>query len=125
MVLEWVGFLGGIAILAGTAASVVGTLVVPRGIDSRISRACENAADTGFALITKPVRSYEQRDRILAWQAPTTLLLRLGVWMGLLVAGYGLVLLPLVPGRFSDPFSEAGSSIFTLGYSPPLARIHR
>ncbi len=44
-----------------------------------------------------------------------------GVWMGLLVSGYGLVLLPLVPGRFLESFSESGSSILTLGYSPPTS----
>jgi hypothetical protein len=119
MVLRWVGFVAGIAVLASTIGSVVGTLVVPRGIDSRISRACERGVDAGFALITKPARSYARRDRILAWQAPATLLLRLDVWIGLLVFGYALVLLPLVPGHVSHSFTEAGSSIFTLGYSPP------
>jgi hypothetical protein len=70
-------------------------------------------------LITKPVRSYLRRDRILAWQGPTTLLLRLAVWIGLLVFGYGLALMPLVRGDVSHSFSEAGSSMFTLGYSVP------
>jgi hypothetical protein len=119
MVLRWVSFAVGTAILAGTAASVVGTLVVPRAIDSRISRASERAVDAAFALITKPALSYMRRDRILAWQAPATLLLRLSVWIGLLVFSYALVLLPLVPGSISHTFGEAGSSIFTLGYSPP------
>jgi hypothetical protein len=119
MILRWVAFVAGIAVLAGTAGSVVGTLVLPRAVDSRISRASECAVDAAFALITKPARSYLRRDRILAWQAPAALLLRLGMWIGLLVFGYALVLLPLVPGPISHPLSEAGSSIFTLGYSPP------
>jgi hypothetical protein len=119
MLPRWVGFVVGIAVLASTIGSVVGTLVVPRGIDSRISRACERAVDAGFTLITKPARSYVRRDRILAWQAPATLLLRLGVWIGLLMFGYALVLLPLVPGHVSHSFREAGSSMFTLGYSRP------
>jgi hypothetical protein len=119
MVLRWIGFVAGIAVLAGTTASVVGTLVVPRAIDSRISRASERVIDAAFVLIAKPARSYLRRDRILAWQGPAALLLRLGVWIGLLVFGYALVLLPLVPGPISHSFSEAGSSIFTLGYSPP------
>ncbi|MDQ1719543.1 MAG: hypothetical protein QOE89_3496 [Pseudonocardiales bacterium] len=119
IVLRWVGFVAGIVVLTRTIGSVVGTLVVPRGIDSGTSRACERGVDAGFALITKPVRSYLRRDRILAWQGPTTLLLRLAVWIGLLVFGYGLALLPLVPGDVSHSFSEAGSSMFTLGYSVP------
>jgi hypothetical protein len=119
VILQWFGFAVGLVVLGGTIASVLGTLVVPRGIDSRVSRACERGAGAVFALITKPIRSYARRDRILAWQAPATLLLRLGVWIALLVFGYALVLLPLVPGPFPHALSEAGSSIFTLGYSPP------
>jgi hypothetical protein len=119
IVLRWVGFVAGIALLASTIGSVVGTLVVTRGINSRIARACASGVDAGFALMTKAARTYVRRDRILAWQAPATLLLRLGVWIGLLVFSYGLILLPLVPGHVAQAFSEAGSSMFTLGYSGP------
>jgi hypothetical protein len=119
MVLRWVGFVAGIAVVACTTASVVGTLVLPRGIYSRISRATERAVDAGFAVLIRPARTYLQRDRILAWQGPATLLLRLGVWIGLLVCGYTLILLPLVSGRVVHGLTEAGSSLFTLGYSPP------
>jgi hypothetical protein len=119
MILRWVGFIAGMAVVACTAASVVGTLVLPRGIHSRISRTTDRAVDAGFALLIKPARTYVQRDRILAWQGPAALLLRLGVWIGLLVCGYTLILLPLVSGRVLHGLTEAGSSIFTLGYSPP------
>jgi hypothetical protein len=117
--LRWFGFAAGLVILLGTAISVVGTLVVPRGIDSRISRATDNAVDTAFVLVTKRVRDFLVRDRILAWQGPIALLVRLAVWTALLVIGYGLVLLPVVTDTLAHPFSEAGSSIFTLGYAAP------
>jgi hypothetical protein len=117
--LRWFGFAVGIILLLGTAISVVGTLVVPRGIDSRISRATDNAVDMAFVLITRPVRDFLVRDRILAWQGPISLLVRLAAWAGLLVIGYGLVLLPIVTDTLAHPFSEAGSSIFTLGYAAP------
>ncbi len=117
--LRWFGFAVGIVILGSTTISVVGTLVVPRGIDSRISRACETLVDRAFLLATRRVREFAVRDRVLAWQAPTSLLVRLAVWIGLLVIGYGLVLLPFVTDSLAHPFSEAGSSIFTLGYAAP------
>jgi hypothetical protein len=119
MVFRWLGCALGIVVLVAAAASVVGTLVVPRGIDSTISRACERTVDAMFEMVTAPFRSFHRRDRVLAWQAPTTLLLRLAVWIGLLVVGYALVLLPAVDGRLSKAFSEAGSSMFTLGYAAP------
>jgi hypothetical protein len=116
---RWIGFAGGIVVLLGTVLSVVGTLVIPRGIDSRISRACEAAVDAAFLVAARRARSFLRRDRIFAWEAPTGLLVRLAVWIGLLVVGYGLVLLPLVSGHPSKAFSEAGSSMFTLGYAAP------
>ena len=119
MALRWVALAVGLFVLLSTTFSVVGTLVVPRGIDSPISKACERLVDATFLLITRPVRTYVRRDRILAWQGPVGLLLRLAVWIGLIVVGFALVLLPVVPGSAAHSFSEAGSSMFTLGYSAP------
>jgi hypothetical protein len=116
---RWIGCLLGAVVLVSTVASVVGTLVMPRGIDSRISRGCDWAVDGVFRLVTRPIREFHRRDRVLAWQAPLGLLIRLTVWMALLVTGYGLVLLPTVGGDHSRAFDEAGSSMFTLGYSAP------
>jgi hypothetical protein len=117
---SWIGFTAGIVVVLGTAFSIVGTLVVPRSIDSRISRACERAVDLAFTMATWRVHNFLRRDRILAWQGPTGLLLRLGVWISLLVVGYGLILLPAVSGSVTHALSESGSSMFTLGYSAPM-----
>ncbi|HEX3779537.1 MAG TPA: hypothetical protein VHX38_07695 [Pseudonocardiaceae bacterium] len=119
MVLTWLAFAIGIILLVGTAVSVVGTLVVPRGIDSRISRCADYGVDLAFRLATLPVREFRRRDQILAWQAPVSLLVRLAVWIGLLLVGYALVLTPMVPGSIPHAFAEAGSSMFTLGYAAP------
>jgi hypothetical protein len=120
MMLQWFGFAVGIVVVLGTALSVVGTLVVPRSINSRISRGCERIVDLAFVLVTWRVHNFLRRDRILAWQGPVGLLLRLAVWIGLLLAGYALMLLPTVSGSPANALSEAGSSMFTLGYAPPL-----
>jgi hypothetical protein len=119
VVWSWVGFAAGVVVIAGALFSVVGTLVVPRNIDSRISRACEAYLDVMFRVATRRVRSFPRRDRVLAWQAPLTLLLRLATWLALLMVGYGLLLLPSVRGHAGRAFSDAGSSMFTLGYAAP------
>ncbi|MBN9618905.1 MAG: hypothetical protein J0H43_04135 [Actinobacteria bacterium] len=98
---------------------VVGTLVVPRSVDSRISRASEWLLDILFRRATRGVRSYEVRDRVLAWQAPMALLVRLAIWLALLVLAFGLLLLPTVHGSAGRALSDAGSSMFTLGYAAP------
>jgi hypothetical protein len=109
----------GLLVVAGTLISVVGTLIVPRAIDSRVSRVCDRAVDLAFVHATRGVRSFTRRDRILAWQAPLGLVVRLGVWLVLLLVGFVLVLLPAVGGPLGASVQEAGSSILTLGYAVP------
>jgi hypothetical protein len=118
-VLIWFLFALGIVIILATAISVVGTLVVPRGFDSVISRVSDRAVDMAFQLITRPFKDFIRRDAILAWQSPISLLVRLALWIGLLLVGYALVLTPVVPDSVPQAFAEAGSSMFTLGYAPP------
>ena len=115
----WFGFALGLLVVVISYASVVGTLVVPRGINSRISRAVDRSLDAGFLLLARRVGAFERRDRIFAWQSPLSLLIRLTVWLGLLVCGFALMLLPSVDGHLGQAFSDAGSSMFTLGYAAP------
>ena len=115
----WLGFAVGLFVVTSTLLSVVGTLVVARGVNSPISRAVDRALDAGFHQLARRVRSFERRDRILAWQSPLSLLIRLAVWLGLLVAGFALLLLPSLNGSLAAAFSHAGSSMFTLGYAAP------
>ena len=119
MVGAWIGFAGGLMLVTGTLMSVAGTLVVPRAVYSPASRMVEWVLDIVFRILTKPVRSFERRDKILSWQAPMSLLARLAAWLGMLVVGFALVLLPSMKGHLGQAFSEAGSSIFTLGYAAP------
>ena len=118
-VVIWLLFALGIAIILATAISVVGTLVVPRGYDSRISRISDRGVDIAFQVISRPIKDFLRRDAILAWQSPISLLVRLALWIGLLLVGYALVLTPVVPNSLPQAFAEAGSSMFTLGYAPP------
>ncbi|GAC1384743.1 MAG: hypothetical protein NVSMB48_20540 [Marmoricola sp.] len=119
MVLDWIGFAAGMVVLVVTWASVIGTLVVPRHVDSRISRGTEWSLDRLFRLAIRKVHSYEVRDRALAWQAPLGLLVRLTVWMGLLALAFGLLMLPSHPHSPGDAFASSSSSMFTLGYAAP------
>jgi hypothetical protein len=118
-VVDWICFTAGLLLVLGTWLSVIGTLIVPRPINSRISRLTGRAALYLFGMICGPVRTYEARDRLLAWQAPFSLFLRLVVWVGLFDVGYALMLLPFVDGSVSRAFDESGSALFTLGYAAP------
>jgi hypothetical protein len=119
MVGAWVGFAVGLVVVTATLLSVSGTLVVPRGVNSPLSRGVDRFLDIAFFLATKRIRSFERRDRVLAWQAPMSLLVRLAVWLGMLIVGFAFLLLPSMKGHLGQAFSEAGSSLFTLGYAAP------
>ena len=119
MLWRWIGCVAGLLIVGGTLFSVVGTLVVPRAIDSRVSRATDRVVDLLFLRATAGVGSFARRDRILDWQSPLSLLVRLSVWLMLLVVGFSLVLLPAVGGPLARSVHEAGSSLLTLGYAAP------
>jgi hypothetical protein len=121
MVGAWIGFAVGLMVLTSTLMSVAGTLVVPRAVNSPVSRGVDWCLDIAFLLMTRRVRSFVRRDRILAWQAPLSLLVRLAVWLGLLVVGFALLLLPSMKGHLGQAFSESGSSVFTLGYAAPAS----
>lgn len=112
------GIVGGLVILR-TGSSVVTTLVVPRRSRSRITRAADWLVNAGYRTVADRQRSFAARDRVLASQASTTLLVQLAAWLGLFLAGFTLLLWPLTPLGLPDAAAQAGSSLFTLGYAGP------
>lgn len=118
-VVWWIGFSVGVLILVWTWTSVIGTLIVPRQHKDRLSAAAALLAKGIFAVARRPIRAYRRLDTLLAWQAPMSLFIRLGMWMVLFFLSFALMLLPFVQGEPGRAFSEAGSALFTLGYAPP------
>ena len=118
-ILWWVGFGAGVLLAIWTWTSVIGTLIVPRQHKDKLSAAAALIAKGIFAVARRPIRTYRRLDRLLAWQAPMSLFIRLGMWMMLFYLSFALMLLPFVQGEPGRAFSEAGSALFTLGYAPP------
>lgn len=118
-VLVWTCFSVGAVLLFLTWMSVIGTLIVPRSTRSAVSRLTGVATMKVFHAITKPLSSYVVRDRILAWQSPMSLFVRLLAWVAMFNFSFILLLLPFVDGNFWKAASEAGSAMFTLGYAAP------
>jgi len=109
---------GGLLVLV-VWGSVIGTLLVPRPVGSRLTRWVDRLVDGGFGLVTAPVADYRRRDRVLVGQAAAIVLMQLAAWLGVAFVGYGLLLWPLVPGGLGSAFIVAGSSLFTLGFREP------
>ena len=110
----------GAFIVLATGWSVLGTLVVPRRVRSRIPRAVFIVNTFVFHFVADRTSSYERRDRILAVQAPVQLIAQVVAWLALYQLGFGLLMWPLVGGGgLGSAMEQAGSALCTLGYLVP------
>jgi hypothetical protein len=101
------------ALLVLTAAvSVVGTLIVPRSVSGWLTRWVGVIVDGAFKLITSPIASYRQRDRILAAEAATFLLSQLAAWLLISFVGYTLLVWPFTSGGITSAVTLAGPAVF-------------
>src|SRR5712691_3361400 len=110
-----VAVLGGVIVL-GTSASVLQTLVTPGGRVGRMFKTVNRMVDRTFVLLSRPFRSYEQRDRVLALEAPVALATMLGCWLLAYYLAFGLLLWPAT-GNLAASLRESGSSLLTLGFA--------
>jgi hypothetical protein len=119
IVVRIVGVLVGVAVIAATSLSVMRQLVIPRARLGPIGRTVDRVVDRGFQIATRRVKSYEDRDGILAAQAATYLLVQLGVWLAGYLVGFALLIWPATD-HIGVAFRESGSSMFTLGFIAPV-----
>jgi hypothetical protein len=96
VLLPAVSFASGAALLVATVLSVLWTLVVPRATPSKLADGVLGAVRVVFLALARPWRSYRARDRILAMQAPVSLLAVLIVWLALLALAHALLAQPWV-----------------------------
>jgi hypothetical protein len=118
--MQVVGAVIGAAIVLGTAWSVLGTLIVPRRVRSNIPRVVFLVNRSIFHFMADKTSSYEQRDRILAAQAPVQLIAQVVAWLALFLLGFGLLMWPFNGNEgFGSAMEQAGSALCTLGYLVP------
>ncbi len=106
-----VGFL----LVATSASSVIGTLIVPRSVASWLTRKVDQAVNAAFVLVTTPINDYRRRDRILAAHAATLLLAQLVAWLAMFFIGFSLIFWPLVHGGITEAFATAGPALWEIG----------
>ena len=109
---------GGFAVLVSWV-SVVGTLIVPRAVHGRVTRLIDRMVVGAYRLGTQPMKDFRRLDRVLATQAAAILLAQLAVWLLLILVGFTLLLWPMSARGLGSAFTDAGSSIFTLGFAEP------
>jgi hypothetical protein len=105
----------GLLLVIMSANSVIGTLIVPRSVASRLTRQVDRLVNCVYVLITKPVRSFRRRDRILAAHAATILIAQIAAWLGMFFVGFSLMFWPLVHGGITEAFRIAGPGVWQIG----------
>jgi hypothetical protein len=109
----------GIALIVIVVDAALRTFVLPRGSVVRLTRGLSVVIRRVFDLVLRPSHTYETRDRVMALYAPIVLMAMVVVWLALLVAAFTLIFLSVEGKGLSRAFTEAGSSLFTLGFERP------
>jgi hypothetical protein len=115
LVAQVVVFALGVATVAFTLASSIRTVILPRGVPSRLTRVVFLITRWLFELRGGPNAPYERRDRVMALYAPVSLLAMLIAWLAFVVGGFTAMFWALGNLDLLHSFLLSGASITTLG----------
>lgn len=114
-VVRAVPFILGLLLLATAALSIVRTMVIPRMSISIVYAVVLRLTDAAFMAVARMTRTFQARDRILAWSGPIGIIVALIVWLAIFAMAYALMIYGITDGSFSDALLQAGSGLLTLG----------
>ncbi len=112
-----ISFLVGLAVVVFTLYSAIETFVLPRSANDPLTRFVFRVIRWFFDLRTKRARSYEERDRVMAFYAPIALLSLPPVWLILVLLGFMGMFWALDSASWRAAFTISGSSLLTLGFA--------
>jgi hypothetical protein len=105
----------GVLLVATSAASIIGTLIVPRPVANWLTGRVDQIVNAAYILVTRPVGDYRRRDRIESTHAATLLICQIIAWLGMFFIGFSLMFWPLVSGGITDAFRTAGPGLWQIG----------
>jgi hypothetical protein len=111
-------FAVGAAIVATTLLSVTRVLLVPRSAPDPLVRVVFLIVRFFFRPWAHASRPYAERDRVMAFYAPLSLLALLPAWLTLILLAYSGMFWALGIPSWREAFRESGSSLLTLGFAP-------
>ncbi len=115
MLLLLVGLLTAVFVLD----AAIRTFVLPRATPVILTYLVFRAVRIVFNLFSRPARTYEQRDRVMALYAPVALLAIPTVSLLLIIGGFTVAFYGLDHDGWRDAFTTSGSSLLTLGFERP------
>ncbi len=114
-VLRILALIAGILLLLTAAMSIVRTMVIPRLTISFVYAIVLRTTDGLFTGAARLMRTYQQRDRILAWSGPVGIIAALIVWLLLFLIAYALLIFGVTEATLLNSLLQAGSGLLTLG----------
>jgi hypothetical protein len=106
----------GLLLISATIRSAIRMFILPRAAQDEIVRALFLFIRRLFNLRVKKLGTYPQRDRLMAYYAPLSLLLLLLLWYLMVFLGYMLMFWGFGAESWYMAFRDSGSSLLTLGF---------
>ncbi|MFT3895145.1 MAG: hypothetical protein QM730_26265 [Anaerolineales bacterium] len=110
-------FLAGLITVILTFFSALSTFVLPRAARSQLNRIVFGVTRRIFEFILHFAKTYGQRDAVMAYYAPISLMLLVPTWYALISLGFTAIYWSLGAGDWLTSFRLSGSSLFTLGFA--------
>ena len=109
----------GATLVALTIGSAVRTVVLPRGVQAKLTTAVFLFMRVLFRLRLGRAPSYERRDRVMAPYAPLSLLTMALVWLVIVATGYTAMFWAMGTHPVREAITLSGSSLLTIGFLRP------
>lgn len=113
--IQILAFLAGLLTVLLTLSSALSTFVLPRAARSQLNRIVFGLLRRLFDFVLHFVKTYNNRDTIMAYYAPLGLMLLVPTWYILITLGYAAMYWALGVGAFPSMLRMSGSSLLTLG----------
>lgn len=107
----------GFGLITGTLFSVIQTFVLPRSVPDVIYNFVFDFVRKVFRFLLKFTKTYKQKDRVLAYLAPFSLMALLPTWYILIQLGFSALYSSLYDISLWESILVSGSSLLTLGFS--------
>jgi len=120
-IVRFIVFIAGMLLVADTLFSEIKTFVLPRSAPDPLTRFVFIYIRHLFNILLHRAKTYEDRDHIMAYYAPVSLLALVPVWLILVLAGYTAIFWAASAGTWDGAawyhaVLLSGSALFTLSF---------
>jgi hypothetical protein len=113
-------FVAGVALVVIVLDSALRTFVLPRGVFVRFTRFVSVCVRKLFDIRLHFAKTYEARDRVMALFGPVAMFALVIIWLVMILAGFTAMFVAVENVGWKEGFFQSGSSMFTLGFEPPI-----